>query len=477
LELTKEPASRFIYSFGSFQLDPTERRLVCDGREVGLTPKAFETLVILVERHGLLVEKDDLMKALWPDMFVEEATLVGNISRLRKVLGDAPGQEGQYIETVSKRGYRFIAKVTEVAQPAASSGGLQEAETLSTPLGTPKRWWQNYRARITLTGGITIAPTVTWRGSRALRIAWGTAGVLLGALVAVGIGYIKLKNTAPADSVVRSAILPPAGSQFADVIAQSFGALAISPDGKQLVSAVRDTQGKRSLWLRGLNEAGGGRLLPGTEDGGLPFWSPDGRSIGFFVGGKLKRIDSDGNSLQTLCDAPAGRGGAWSLDGIILFATARSPLYEIPAKGGTPRQVTKLNTARGEMSHLWPVFLADGRRFLFFVRSELNPEINGIYAGSLDTQDYHMVVRTFQGPAFEARGTILYVRDGAVVAQPFDERKLVATGEPTVLPDRVGLALNTSRALFGASPAGVLAYYPATPGGFLAVSWYERDGN
>jgi len=118
LELTKEPAPRLNYSFGAFQLDPTERRLVCDGREVRLPPKVFELLVILVERHGLLVEKDDLMKALWPDMFVEEITLTGNISRLRKALGDAPGQdESLYIETVSKRGYRFIANVAEVAQP------------------------------------------------------------------------------------------------------------------------------------------------------------------------------------------------------------------------------------------------------------------------------------------------------------------------------------------------------------------------
>lgn len=118
MELTKEPAPRLIYSFGAFQLDPTERRLVCDGREVRLPPKVFELLVILVERHGLLVEKDDLMKALWPDMFVEEMTLTGNISRLRKALGDAPGQdESLYIETVSKRGYRFIANVAEVAQP------------------------------------------------------------------------------------------------------------------------------------------------------------------------------------------------------------------------------------------------------------------------------------------------------------------------------------------------------------------------
>jgi len=323
------------------------------------------------------------------------------------------------------------------------------------------------------------APAVPGRSRWSVRerIGWGAAAVLLGLLGALGMAYFRKATPSASAVVVRAAILPPADSQFVDALAQSFGAPAISPDGRQLVSAVRDIQGKFSLWLRGLNDAGGGRMLPGTEGGGLPFWSPDGRSIGFFAGGKLKRIDTDGDFLQILCDASAGRGGAWSPDGIILFApNANSPLFEIPTKGGTPRQITKLNTARGEFSHRWPVFLADGRHFLFLVRDYENPEMAGIYAGSLDSQDYHMVVRTAQGPAFEARGTILYVRDGAVVAQPFDERKLVATGEPTVLPDRVGFSPGTVRALFGASPAGVFAYYPASPGGFLAVTWYERDG-
>ena len=323
------------------------------------------------------------------------------------------------------------------------------------------------------------APVVPGRSRWSVRerFGWGAAAVLLGLLGALAVAHFRKATPSASALVVRSAILPPAGSQFADVLGQSFGVPAISPDGKQLVSAVRDTQGKSSLWLRGLNDVGEGRLLPGTEGGGLPFWSPDGRSIGFFAGGKLKRIDSDGDLLQTLCDVSPGRGGAWSPDGIILFTPDRSsPLYEIPAKGGTPRQITRLNTARGEISHRWPVFLADGRHFLFFVRDYQNPEMAGIYAGSLDSQDYHMVVRTAQGPAFEARGSILYMRDGAVVAQPFDERKLVATGEPNVLPDRVGFSPSTDRALFGASPAGVLAYYPASPGGFFTVTWYERDG-
>jgi Tol biopolymer transport system component/DNA-binding winged helix-turn-helix (wHTH) protein len=423
-------------------LDPAEHRLLSDGRDLRLSPKIFDTLVILVERHGLLVEKDDLMKMLWPDMFVEEATLAQNISLLRKALGDVAGQdESQYIETVSKRGYRFIAQVKTNPLLAVSSDGPQAAGTESNFLSTP---------------------TVAGRGSRAVRIGWGAAGVLLGALVGMGFVYIKLKNAVSADIVVRSNILPPADRQFAG------SSSAISADGKLLVSSVRDTQGTVSLWLRSLNNAGEGRILPGTEDARAPFWSPDSRSIGFFAGGKLKRIDSDGTGLQVLCDASTAVGGTWSPAGIILFApTQASALYQIPANGGTPGQVTTLNAGRGESSHRWPIFLPDGRHFLFMVRNVPNLEITGIYAGSLDSKDYHMVVRT--GPydqVFQTRGTILYSRDGAIVAQPFDEQKLVTNGEPTVLPDQA--------AWFTASRAGVFAYYPA--GGYEALTWYDRDG-
>jgi Tol biopolymer transport system component len=325
------------------------------------------------------------------------------------------------------------------------------------------------------------AAAVAGRGSRGVpeKVAWATAAaVLIGALVAMGVDHIKLKNVASADTVVRASIQPPPGRQFA-LVGFNASAPAISPDGKQLVSPVRN-QETLFLWLRGLNDAGEGRMLPGTEAGTFPFWSPDGRSIGFLARGKLKRIDTDGNSLQTLCDvvgAAGGGGGAWSPDGIILFTPSpSSPLFQIPANGGTPRQITKLDTGRGETSHRWPVFLADGRHFLFFVRT-LNPEMAGIYAGSLDSEDYHMVAQTALGPAFEAGGTMLYVRDGALIAQPFDERKLVTTGEPTVLPDRVEFNPRVSRALFSASRTSVLAYYPASPGGPFAVTWYDRDGN
>ncbi len=110
--------TRRLYEFGPFRLDPSEHLLLRDGKPVLLTPKAFETLVVLVERSGHLVEKDDLMKKVWPDAFVEEVGLARNISALRKALGEGP-DEHQYIETIPKRGYRFVARVRELSDENA----------------------------------------------------------------------------------------------------------------------------------------------------------------------------------------------------------------------------------------------------------------------------------------------------------------------------------------------------------------------
>jgi Tol biopolymer transport system component len=318
--------------------------------------------------------------------------------------------------------------------------------------------------------------TVGGRSSRALRerIAWAAAAVLLCTLAVLGIGYVH-KATPQLAAVVRAMIPPPTDNQFPAYDNDGF-LPALSPDGRQLVAPVRDSHGKYALWLRGLSDAGEGRILQRTEGGSFPFWSPDSRSIGFFAGGKLKRIDVQGDLVQVLADKTIlPRGGTWGRDGIILFAPGRyTPLYQIPASGGTPRQVT--DPGKSEWGHRWPVFLADGKHFLFFVRNPQQPELTGIYAGSLDSKESHLVVKTAVGPAFAAGERIVYVRDGVLTTQAFDDQKLVVSGEPVPLPDHVNVYPINDSALFSVSPAGAMVYYPASLGGPYALSWYDRDG-
>ena len=112
--------AKHFYAFGPFQLDASECVLTLDGKSIPLAPKAFEALVILVENAGHLVDKDDLMKRLWPDSFVEEGNVAKHVSLLRAVLGEATNGR-EYIETVPKRGYRFVEDVTEVADAEAGT--------------------------------------------------------------------------------------------------------------------------------------------------------------------------------------------------------------------------------------------------------------------------------------------------------------------------------------------------------------------
>src|SRR6202040_3604324 len=118
---------KHLYEFGTFQLDPPERLLLCDGQPIPMPPKAFDLLVVLVERSGHLVEKDELLKAVWPGSFVEEGNLSVTVSALRKALNDDRGLH-KYIETVSKRGYRFVADVREVGEPERASNLPREIE-------------------------------------------------------------------------------------------------------------------------------------------------------------------------------------------------------------------------------------------------------------------------------------------------------------------------------------------------------------
>src|SRR5215510_2177021 len=109
------PESTYFYEFGPFRLDPVERLLQCDVHPVSLPPKAFETLLVLVENSGHLLTKDELLKRLWPGTFVEEANLAQNVSAIRRALNGQSGGE-QYIETVPKGGYRFVAETRRVSR-------------------------------------------------------------------------------------------------------------------------------------------------------------------------------------------------------------------------------------------------------------------------------------------------------------------------------------------------------------------------
>jgi Tol biopolymer transport system component len=305
------------------------------------------------------------------------------------------------------------------------------------------------------------------------RVAWGLAALALVAFAIVA--TIHFTGSAQAPRVVRSLISVEEGT-FPILTGDFAGPPALSPDGKVLAFvAARDQGGSVLLWVRPLNVLHA-RALAGTEGATFPFWSADSRALGFFAGGKLKTVPVEGGTPSEVCDAPSGRGGTWNADGTIVFAPDfQSTLAQVSASGGTPRPVTVMDSSKYD-SHRWPHFLPDGKHFLYLAVVHGNGhDINdGIYFASLDGKENRLVMRDFTNVAYAA-GRLLFTRDSALMAQPFDPRKGTLQGEAERLAEDVLVDGTVWRAQFDASSNGVLAY---ASGGLMPWQpmWYDRSG-
>jgi hypothetical protein len=278
---------------------------------------------------------------------------------------------------------------------------------------------------------------------------------------------MALKESAP---TIVAALTPPAGVAVTDDDA-STPALAISPDERHLAFVGRDTVSSR-LWIEPL-PSGTALEVAGTDGASAPFWSPDGRRIGFFAAGKLKTVDLQTKNLDVIADAPVPRGGAWGADDVIIFApTADSALYRVPARGGAPTPLTTLDTARGQRSHRWPSFLPDGRRFLFSASGSTVNEAT-LHLGSLSGM-HPIHLRDHVYNAVYVPGFVLYGRDdGVLMLQPFDLRRNAILGEAKG-KRKAGYSLASQRAAFSAT-AGTLVFAAATANSISGLATPERQ--
>ncbi len=333
-------------------------------------------------------------------------------------------------------------------------------------------------ARLEIEDALTApAADPTWAiaaPSARVRLPWALVATLSIALVA-GLLVWAPWRPAPALAETRVDIVTPATTDTTS--------FALSPDGRQMVFVASDDGGSR-LWLRSLATTTP-QPLAGTEGASFPFWSPDGRSIGFFAATALKRLDLGGGAPQALAPVIRGFGGTWHADGVIVFVPGPGgPLMRVSATGGEVVAVTTLGPQ--QLGHLWPHMLLGGRQFLFYVRGA--PDTTGIYLGTLDgstptrltpADSAGVYLPEGPGPAEASRGGgwLLWVRAGALVAQRLDVAQAALTGEPVTLAD--GMALNdetySNRSAVSVAATGLVAYRTRAVSR-RQLTWFDRSG-
>jgi serine/threonine protein kinase len=298
------------------------------------------------------------------------------------------------------------------------------------------------------------------------RASWLSAATFFLVAVAGGAAWWQASNRRPPPQYFNASVPFPAND------------LSMSPDGRMLAMVAYSPQANSYvLWTY---EIGGRRTnsLDTTQGASFPFWSPDGKFIGFFADGKLKKVDMSGGQVQVLCDAPNGRGGTWNREGVIVFTPdGVGGLSRVSSSGGSPVEMTKPDRSRFEWSHRWPVFLPDGKHFLFLAANFSGQlENNAIFLGSLDAQERRLLVSTSANAAYAEPGYLLYLRDKTLVAQPFDQRRYVLSGEPHTLTDEVLYFPAIDRAVFSVSSGEVLATQTGKGASLSQLTWFDRTG-
>jgi Tol biopolymer transport system component len=299
-------------------------------------------------------------------------------------------------------------------------------------------------------------------------LAWSIAAATL---VAAAIAIVALLTKPREVETVFASIPPAPGTEFLP----NWACVSLSPDGRNIAYVAADSLG-RSIWVRPLDSEAA-RPLPDTRDvmDWALFWSHDSRSIAYFTMGKMRKVSLDGGSSVALCDARAGRGGTWNQEGAILFAPApEGPLVRVSANGGDPIPVTKLDPERRETTHRFPCFLPDGKHFLYV---SLPPGPSGwdTYVASLDSPAPKKVLTANSAVAYAEPGYLVFVRQGRIMAQRFDTKRLEVAGDVIVVGDAPEYSDTDAEAVASVSRNGhMITLQSESPQ--TRLEWLDRSG-
>ena len=317
----------------------------------------------------------------------------------------------------------------------------------------------------------TAAPAKGIRslGRRGLVLSLGS--FLVGGAI-IGLAAWNLKPSPP-QPVSRLEVNLPPGQQLAGL--ENGPAVALSPDGTHFAYVARQG-GTQQLYLRAMDNLES-KPIPSTEGAVNPFFSPDGQWVGFFAGGKLKKVSVSGGAAITLGDAVEPRGASWSSQGTIAFApTSTATLEEVSEAGGSPQPLTRLE--RGANSHRWPEFLPGGKAVLFATGGAANILANAqVAVQSVGTGERRNLVQGGMNPRYAPSGQLVYAQGGNLLAVPFDPQRLTTTGTPVPVVEGVLQTPVSGAAQYSISSTGSLVYVPGSiQGAQSRLVWVNRNG-
>ncbi|HEX6465626.1 MAG TPA: winged helix-turn-helix domain-containing protein [Vicinamibacterales bacterium] len=432
-------------SFGPFAFDPQNRLLWRENAEIALPPRVLGVLETLIERPGEVIGRQELLDRVWKDAFVTDTSLAEAVSVLRQALGDDP-QAPTYVQTVHRRGYRFVAPL----------GGQTEVEAGSergqTGVGAGSD------------GGLTPAALTP-----AALLPWLVALFAI-ALAASAIWNGLRKNAIEPAPITRFDVRPAAGAWF-DRRAPAF---AVSADGRAIAwTACDGVSATCGLFVRPIDRLEPERLT-GTDGAQAPFFSPDGRWLGFFADGKLKKVAVSGGSPLVLADAPAAGGGAWNDEGEIVFSGLPAGGLAVTSDQGV--EVTALTApqpAKGELRHTWPAWMPGNRAILFTIVTAPVPGAPGQLALKNVGSTAWRTLRTGVSRAIPAGPGYLLVAGGSDLrALTYDERTLTPTGSSDAVLD----ALADANGIPQFAAAGGTLVALRSPSAQRTIEWSDAPG-
>jgi eukaryotic-like serine/threonine-protein kinase len=419
------------FRLGDFRVEPDLNRLSGPLGTVSVEPQVMRLLGYLAERPGQVVRKDELVRDVWDGAFVGDDAITYAIGEIRRALADDPRQP-RFIETIPKRGYRLVAKVTPTTEGPGDGG----PETLP-PDRSPAGWGR-------------------WR--------W-VAGALGIAAIAGAIGY-RLGRDPAATPTIRHLQITLAAAPIAGDSYTPFAAL----DDHRLVYSDDDDYFLRIHDLRSNST----RPLVEGEGAWEPFASPDGLWVAFWTTSGLKKVSTAGGAPVRLCEARDLLGGSWGSDGSIAFAPDEGTgLRKVSAEGGAAQPLTVVDPDAGEVDHYWPQFLP-GRAVLFTVRTASPRDPFRIAVERLDTGERRVLVEGASRARYLPTGHLVYARAGTLYGAGFDLERLALRGPSVALVSNVRTL--DGAAQFEFTRDGTLIYIPTEPVPRRTLAWVDRRG-